>query len=270
MSAIMSYYYQSELSALITKYEPYFVTENQKNELETISFNISNILHVNEEISVELSQKLREVQEMQIKLLQSQINPHFIFNTLNSLCMYITVNCSNSELPVKMISILSSLARDALDVDKYFCTISDEIEHTKKYIEIEQIKNNYKFDVIWNVDPNLLKNRIIKFVLQPIVENAIYYGFRPIFPEYAGTITIKIERKKRFILITLKNTGVPIDKDKADEINKSFNTNISPSSRIGLANTMLRFKTLYGPEYVGNICVDDDGYTQVVFKVPFN
>lgn len=270
VSAIMSSYYQREVAMIITKYEPFFITKNQKDELDIISFNIANLLQSNKQISLELSDKLHEIQQLQIKLLQSQLNPHFIFNTLNSICMYITVNCSNSELPVKMISILSSLARQALDIDKYFCTISDEIEYTKKYIEIEQIKYDYKFDVVWNVDETVLNSEIVKFILQPVVENAIYYGFRPLFPEYAGNITINIGQKNKLILITIKNTGIPIDKDKAEEINKSFEEFVLPSSHVGLTNTMLRIKTIYGQEYVGTIGVDNDGYTQVILKVPFN
>ena len=268
LSAIMSYYYQKEVSMIITKYEPFFITDNQKNELDTISFNIANLLQTNEQISGELSQKLQMIQELQIKLLQSQINPHFIFNTLNSLCMYITVNCSNYEFPVKMISLLSSIAREALDIDKYFCTISEEIEYTKKYIEIEQIKYNYKFDVVWNVDETILNEKIIKFILQPIVENAICYGFRPIFPEYAGTINITIEKKDNLVQFIIKNTGVPIDHKKVRELNKSFETIISPSSHIGLINTVLRIKTNYGNEYVGNIGIDEDGCTRVILRFP--
>lgn len=267
-AAVMSEQYYRSVSEIIVKYDGVFITDAQKDELENISYNIMHLVNTNKKISDELSEKLSVIQDTQLRLMQAQINPHFLFNTLNSISVYIAANCSNSEIPLKLITLLSDIAHNALDINLYYTTIGEEIEYTKKYIEIERLKNSEKFDAVWTVQEDLLRCKTIKFIMQPVVENAIRYGFRPRFPEFGGTIYIKIYREDNKIVIQMNNNGIPIEADKAQEINQRFNGGAIPTEHIGLVNTVLRIKTYYGKEY-GGVVKSERGGTSVTFVIPY-
>lgn len=155
------------------------------------------------EKDVELS-RLREAKsEAEVKMLQSQINPHFLYNALNSIASLAHTDANKTE---KMALSLSDLFRHSINRkgDKVN-TLNDEVSLVQNYLEIEQIRFGDRLDFFIDVDSDLLAVKIPMFVLQPLVENAIKHGISKI--ERQGKIALTVSKKDNGILISVQDNG---------------------------------------------------------------
>lgn len=155
------------------------------------------------EKDIELS-RLREAKsEAEVKALQSQINPHFLYNALNSIASLAHTDADKTE---KMALSLSDLFRHSINrKGEKVNTLGDELSLVHNYLEIEQIRFGDRLDFSIDVDDDLLKVEIPMFVLQPLVENAIKHGISKI--EDKGKIVLKVDRKDKGILISIQDNG---------------------------------------------------------------
>ena len=194
-----------------------------------------------------ISTQLQKQAEM--KMLQTQINPHFLYNTLN------TISSIAELYRIEPISVmtksLSSMYRYNVK-SKDHVTIQNELEQIKNYISIQQIRFFNKFKVIYEIDENLLPYKILKFLLQPIIENSFYHGLEP--KGGTGTLQLSLKKQGHTIYIKVQDDGMGISEQRLEEIHRSFLSSAriglqEPMNHIGLQNVYARIRNHYGDEY---------------------
>lgn len=202
------------------------------------------------------------VNEAQFKALQSQINPHFLFNTLNTISR--TAMFEEADNTMKLIQSLSSLFRYKLRNDSDLIRIDEEVDISNEYIYLQQMRFKERLNFEIHVDEDSKKVLIPIFSLQPIVENAIIHGIEP--KVEGGTVRIKIITKiyndYKETRIRITDTGVGIDQDRLRKV-RDFELN---NNSIGVGNVYHRLMLTYGEETVFRILSKPGLGTMVEFK----
>lgn len=196
---------------------------------------IKNLIHQNMK-----EQELKRKSEL--KALQAQINPHFLYNTLDSIVWM--AESKKSEEVVLMASSLAKLFRLSLSKGEEIITIGNEIEHIKSYLTIQKMRYRDKLDFEIDVDAGILQNKILKIILQPLVENAIYHGIKN--KAEVGTVKIKGRKTEDKILLQVVDNGTGMT---PKEIETIFNRKESSGSGVGVRNVNERIKLYFGDEY---------------------
>ncbi len=210
-----------------------------------------------------------EKREAELVALQFQINPHFLYNTLESI-NYIAEIYDCNEISI-MSQKLGEMFRYSLNKDsEEFVMFYQEENHIRNYIDIQNIRFDDKYSIITNVSEEIKKYKILKFILQPIVENAIKYGFRN---REKGTIKIEAEVVEKYLMMTVTDDGIGISEEMLLEINEyindmSFNLDQTRGKSIGLRNVNLRIKMTCGDEYGIEIKSVIGIGTKVIYKLP--
>lgn len=186
--------------------------------------------------------------EMQISLLKSQINPHFLFNTLNSIS---TLVSSNKEQARKVITNLSDIFRYALDShSEVMVKLHEEIDFIENYIRIQQVRFGERLHFQKDIDTTCLNIEIPPMILQPLVENSVKYGIAP--KEDGGTISLLVRRSGSVIMFEVSDDGLGSNAKKVMD---------GSSSGIGMANTDLRLKSYFGPQSGLRVKATEKGYS---------
>ena len=202
----------------------------------------------------EQSDLLIKNKEMQLSLLKSQINPHFLFNTLNSINMLIG---NNKDKARKVITQLSDVFRYALDsYGGYTVKLSQEIEFIENYIRIQQVRFEDRLKFEKDIATSCLDLDIPPMILQPLVENSVKYGIAP--KDQGGTIKLTVRPHKHGIFFEVRDDGLGKHAKKVLD---------ASSSGVGLENTTKRLTNFFGPTAKIKIQSLDDGYV-VSFMVP--
>jgi len=192
--------------------------------------------------------------EMQISLLKSQINPHFLFNTLNSIS---TLIHSSKEQARRVITQLSDIFRYALDSHSgKMVKLSHEIEFIENYILIQQVRFGDRLQFRKHIDESCLGLSIPPMILQPLVENAVKYGIAP--KEEGGTINLLVKHLTGSVYFEVNDNGLGIHAKKIMD---------GSSSGVGMTNTDLRLKSYYGPAASLQVSATEHGFT-VCFSIP--
>lgn len=204
--------------------------------------------------------------EMQIKSLQQQMNPHFLFNIL--LTIQIKAKMSGDETVYKMIYSLSSLLRAGIYGDKRMTIpISEEIKYVEYYLSLQKERYaerlTYQIDVL---DDSILDCEIPRLAVEPIVENAIVHGVETIAE--AAKVSVTLENDKEDILIIVKDNGVGFNVDDlGKEKEESLDGKIA-RAKTGIKSTDQRIRLLYGEPYGLNIKSEPEKGTQVEIRIP--
>ena len=209
----------------------------------------------------EFAVKMSRLRDTQVLALQNQINPHFIFNTLNFVTLMIIQITKRDCAPSKVVSLLSDILYYSLNTAEFTATLSDELEYAQKYVEIEMIKHDNSFEMIMDVDENILDGKCVKFSLQPILENCIMHGFDAERCE-KGVIVLKIYKQENNIHIVIKNNGRSASNEKIHELNESFKhtDTIKRGRHIGLANVNQRLKIIFGTSASMRVYNEQNGF----------
>jgi two-component system sensor histidine kinase YesM len=198
-------------------------------------------------LKVQLSEKKYRLKTMEFVALQSQINPHFLFNTLKTI-FWKSISLTGDQNEVSnMIEHLSDILHYSLGNYEKTVTLAEEIKSVQSYIEIQKVRYKDKFRVIWQYDDALTKYSVLKLLLQPLIENCIYHGIKE--KEGFSYIKIKMALVKSNILITIIDNGLGIKPDTLSEIRKKLSEDGEYTEHIGLSNTNKRLKLTYGDEY---------------------
>ncbi|QUI22630.1 histidine kinase [Vallitalea pronyensis] len=212
-------------------------------------------------------QKL-EKREAELVALQFQINPHFLYNTLESI-NYIAEIYDCKEVSI-MSQKLGEMFRYSLNKDsEEFVMFQQEENHIKNYIDIQNIRFENKYQLKSHVSEDVKNSKVLKFILQPIVENAVTYGFNK---RDTGIIQINASIQSDYLLISVSDNGTGIAPEKLKELNVlindlSFNLDGYQKS-VGLRNVNLRIKMTCGEEYGIKIDNHHDGGTTVTYRLP--
>ncbi len=218
------------------------------------------------DVEERLAHLLDKMQAMQLTSLQLQINPHFVFNTLNYVNLKIQKGDEYRSKESWIIMYLSKVLEYAMSEPKYSALIAEEIKMTENYIEIEKIKSDDAFDVIWEIDKQVLDKQCIKLFLQPIIENSINHGIKELESE-RGRIEIIAALEKDGIRFAVKDNGVGMTPEKLTAVRNMLDEEYSDSSKhIGLRNVNERIKMIYGKEYGVTIESDKNG-TEVTIRI---
>ena len=277
ISCIISYSFYYKIDSLCSLLKNPFSsskeqTENVKHsEISYIADNIKSLILSQDNAKKEIADKLRLLSEAQATALQFQISPHFLFNTLN---LVNSIAMQELKSDTKVISIIDSLSQilyDTLDISSVICTIEREIEYTKNYLEIQKYKYD-NFTVQWNIPNETLSLPIVRFTLQPIIENALHHG---IFTTEEGerkiTISSFIEPEKKLHIMSIKNTGEKIPSETVEKINRKINdTDTIPTHSIGLWNTNKRIKLLFGNEFGCAFSALPEGGAEITIILPLD
>lgn len=255
-----------------------FLKEQTPNPHQQISISASEIdfildtmtksFNLNQDLKTELSTNLFTLQQYQVMALQNQINPHFLYNTLN------TINLSAMELTggenetSKMLEDLSQLFRLAFSSGNYLIPLENEIEYLKKYINLQKKRWPNKFEVEFDIDDSITECNVFKFSIQPIVENAISHGIKPLPGK--GIISITAKKYNDCLKIVIKDNGVGISKSKLKEIKASLSKTDFEllNSHIGLCNVNNRIKLMFGNKYGLKINSVENQHTTVIYTIP--
>lgn len=266
MFILSSRYMSTIVSALNTETVP---EENTKSKLSFIVKNVMKIQAKNKEMEKDLVNSINQIRKAQSVALQSQLNTHFLFNTLN----HIHLSIANYESPqnpaCKMITLLSDLLYNSLSSVEYITSVENEIKYAAKYLELESIKYNNNFDIEWEIDDAVKDKKTLKMVLQPVIENSLTHGIRPMFAEKRGKISIKVFSVGDMLYYEVSDNGIGIEPEKLEELRASTeNIDNNSSEHIGLKNINQRIKLIFGEEYGITIDSAVNEGTSVMISMP--
>lgn len=201
-------------------------------------------------------------------MLQFQINPHFLYNTLNTISSIAAL--SDMEEIVKIADNLSNMfqynikGEDIVPVEK-------EIRHVKNYLEIQAIRFPGKYRFIYRIAPETEGRRMLKFLLQPLAENSMHHAFGRMKEINEICLTAKIQGDDMIFL--LRDNGIGMDREQVLKLNRELadtdtGTLVNHVDRgIGLRNVNARIKNLYGKGYGVQICSEEGCYTEIQIRI---
>lgn len=205
-----------------------------------------------------------ERRKSELDVLQSQINPHFLYNTLDSITWMI--EGEKNEEAAFMITQLAKLFRISLSKGHTIISIRDELQHAQSYMNIQKIRYKNKFEVVFDIDPEILDHCVVKLVLQPILENAINYGIREM--DGCGIINVCGKKVDDRIILSVSDNGMGIPDDEIGFLLKDTNRIRKRGSGVGLVNVNNRIKILFGGQYGLYIESELDEGTTVYINIP--
>ena len=200
----------------------------------------------------------------ELDALQSQINPHFLYNTLDSIVWM--VESERYEEAISMVTALANLFRISLSQGKTIITIAEEFQHAKNYISIQKVRYKNKFEVEFSLDEKLKDYLTIKLVIQPILENAIYYGMEAMDGD--GEILVRGYEKDGDIYIDIIDNGIGMPPEQVEILLKEGVQKRKRGSGIGLINVDQRIKLYFGEDYGLHIESEPDEGTKVTIHLP--
>lgn len=244
---------------------------NSEDEVKELILGYNSMLTGFSKLTDDMIERHKENQMIEIdliktqtSLLEAQINPHFIHNTLNSM-NYLALKEKNHELSA-IIESFNKLLRTSMAIDVSFVTITQEIENIKNYALIQQVRFEDAFTIDYSIDPNASIGRIPKLILQPIVENAIIHGIIP--SSEIGHIHIRIEKIVEELSICVTDNGIGIEAEVLDELINSTSAPFT-SKHIGVQNVIDRIKLYYGESISFKIESTVNEGTTISFKIPY-
>ncbi len=199
------------------------VSVETNTELDAIGASYNDMLRNIEQLVEEIKAQDRALLQSELNILLAQINPHFLYNTLDTIYMLARIN--KEETTMKMIQALSKYLRLCLSKGNDMVTVADELENVKSYMEIQQIRDKDLFSYEIEATNADLSLRMPKLILQPLVENAIRHGFRDRF--VGGRIYIGVEEVGDRLRLLVFNNGSPMDEEIQVQINELLSVPVS-------------------------------------------
>ena len=213
----------------------------------------------------ELAEKVRQeeitLRKTELKALQAQINPHFLYNTLDAIAWLCEEERHKDA--VEMVNSLAKLFRISISRGHELITIEKEMQHAKSYLKIQNFRYKNQFTYSFDVDEECLNYLCNKITLQPIIENAIYHGIDRMVDE--GKINIGIHQKGDKIIFTVEDNGVGMTEEQCEEI---LHKDAGDRVGIGIKNVNDRIKIYFGEEYGLTIQSELDEGTRVTISMP--
>jgi len=235
-----------------------------EDEVEYIISTISTTIDNYNDVAKELSLRLQLLKQAQAKALQAQITPHFIYNTLANIGYMSKEKWGGKNEISDALFALTSLFKYSMQSSQQLTMLSDEIEHAQRYVDIQKIR--YKdFDVQWHFYGDVLQYYTIKLVLQPIIENAIYHGIKPLGG--GGIIIVEAKKINNKLMISVEDNGVGISDQTISRLDlKNMHPANTNDEHIGVGNVNARIKLLFGNMY--GIRVENEKNTKVIIEMP--
>lgn len=241
------------------------IPENGSYEIQHLAKAIKSMVNqmnlLMENIMIEQEAKRKS----ELNALQAQINPHFLYNTLDSIIWMI--ENENYDGAIIMVTALARFFRISLSKGKNVITVRDELEHARNYLTIQNIRYKNKFSYSIEADEETLYLTSIKLIIQPLIENAIYHGMEYMSGE--GDILVKSYKKNENLYIDIIDNGLGMLQEVADKLlTEEANNQQRKGSGIGLKNVHERIKLYFGEEYGLEIYSEPDEGTTIRIHMP--
>jgi two-component system sensor histidine kinase YesM len=241
------------------------VAVKNNDEFGYIGTSLNEMLDKLNELFATNLEKQNRLRLSEMKALYAQINPHFLYNTLDSIKWLAKLNGVNDI--VVIVSQLGKLLKSSIRNEKDSVQISEEIGLVRSYLAIQKVRYGDKFDAEIDVDEEIQSCMVPKFIIQPIVENAIIHGIEDKIDK--AHLTIKGWRENDKIILEIKDDGVGISKENLERIRNLTRTVVNDSDSIGVANVDKRIKLYYGEEYGLNLASMENVGTIARITMPF-
>lgn len=230
-------------------------------EVRELSNSFDHMVGKIQHLMAQVRQEEIDLRKTELKALQAQINPHFLYNTLDSIA-WMCEEGRNIDA-VQMVHALAKLFRISISKDRQLIPISKEIEHAESYLQIQKYRYKNRFAYSFDLDPACLNYLCNKITLQPIIENAIYHGLEMLVEE--GRIAVRVQQDEGDIVFTVTDNGVGMSQEQADSL-----LNREPGDRtgIGIKNVNDRLRIYFGEKYGLRITSELDVGTSVEIRMP--
>ena len=206
-----------------------------------------------------------ELERMEFSFLQSQLNPHFLFNTLKNI-FWKTVRLTGEPNDAShMIDLLAGVLHYALVNRERYVSVEEELDNTRSYIRIQQMRFDYSFTVAWDCGESVQQARCIKFLLQPMVENSISHGLAE---KQDGRLTIRVRREGERLRFAVEDNGAGFTPERLAEIRSRLADEKSPPEGIGLYNLNKRLMLAYGRDAALDLESRPEELTRISFSIP--
>ena len=236
------------------------------SEIRHLGHSVQKSYEQIEELMDEIIQQQNERRKSELDALQSQINPHFLYNTLESITWM--VEAQENGAAVRMISELAKLLRVSLSRGKTIIPIKDELQHSRSYMNIQLARYKERFKTEFRIDKEIENYCIVKLVIQPILENAIYYGVGNMDEDDDGMIIVTGEKRDEDILITIEDNGMGMREEVLENILTDSSKVPKHGSGVGVINVHSRIRLMFGEEYGLFIESEPDEGTKVTIRIP--
>lgn len=243
-----------------------------QDEMSELAYHFNKMLGKIGELISEVVKKQEAKKNAEIHALFSQINSHFIINTLQNISMMAEIDCKYEVADA--INSLGKLLRYSMKWSKEYVRLKEEVEYIGNYIVLMNIRYDFEVKLDIRIPGEMMEYGILKMMLQPAVENAIHYGIEPTGNN--GRIILTGNFNDDSIAIEIIDNGVGMDEERLNEVRKTLEMD-SPSEEmlilkkghgIGLRNVNERIKLFYGDRYGIEIDSKKDSFTKVIFKLP--
>ena len=214
-----------------------------------------------QELMEQVRQEEITLRKTELNALQAQINPHFLYNTLDSIAWMCEED--RTKEAVEMVNALARLFRISISRGHELITLEREVEHAKSYLKIQNYRYKNQFTYEFDVEESCLSYLCNKITLQPIIENAIYHGIDRMVEE--GCIQIRIEEEETAIRMTVTDNGVGMSEEQCKEI---LHREAGERTGIGIKNVNDRIRIYFGEEYGLHITSELDEGTCVEIRIP--
>lgn len=233
-------------------------------EVEHLGRTILSTVEQMRRLMDEIMREQEDKRKSEFDALQSQINPHFLYNTLDSIVWMI--ESERHDEAISMVTALASLFRISLSRGNVIIPIKTELEHARYYLHIQNIRYKNKFTLTTNIDPAIEPHSTIKLIIQPLLENAIYHAIEMMDGD--GVIEINGYMQGADIYIEVVDNGLGMTQEKVDSLLSSRDEAGSKGSGIGLKNVHQRIQLYYGPNYGLEIESELDVGTTIRIHLP--
>ena len=233
-------------------------------EIRHLGYSIQSSYEKSEKLMQEIVWEQNERRKSELDALQSQINPHFLYNALDSITWMI--EGERNDEAAFMISQLAKLFRISLSKGHTIISVKDELQHAQSYMNIQRVRYKDAFSVTFDVEPELEKYCAVKLTLQPILENAINYGVDPM--DDCGEIRVCVRKEGELLVLSVEDNGIGMSEEEVELLLTDNNRVPKHGSGVGLINIHNRLQILFGKEYGLVIESEPDEGTKVSIQIP--
>lgn len=241
----------------------YYDTNTSKDEIYELGISYNKMLDKIAKLVDEIYKEQNEKRIAELAVLQAQIKPHFLYNTLDNLKWMAKEH--GAEDVAKTITSLSSFFRIFLSNGQEHITLADEFKHTRSYLDIQSVRYRQKLSYSIDLDDEIKSIYVVKIIVQPFVENSIYHGIKP--KTGKGHISIKGIKKGKFIEITIDDDGVGMNEKCLNALSDKMKS-MDSTKHFGMINTLVRLKSSYGNNASVEIESKEFVGTRVKIKIP--
>ncbi|MBN7573871.1 hypothetical protein C1H57_10325 [Clostridium sp. 2-1] len=236
-----------------------------ENELGTLSKGLERFKESVLELLRKVMQEEKQKSKLELLIMQSQIKPHFLYNTLGSIKHLIDMG--RNDKASEMCAALSKFYMIGLSGGRDIIYVSEEIEHIRNYLKIQQMRYDKEFEFYIDISEEIMNEKMLILTLQPIIENAIYHGIKG--KEGLGTIILSGNKKEDKMIFEIYDDGLGMSEQELDNLIISINNrNDQQLKSFGLRNVNNRLKLYFGSKATMNFFSIKNEFTQVIIEIP--